>query len=92
MATNMLNLTKVENQTILTDVTRYNLSEQIRSAGDRSRRCKKRLWSCIMEKSLSEAKTKRQRLPFLYDIDQQGDVFSILHPEEPHSFLPRFVL
>ncbi len=41
MATNMLNLTKVENQTILTDVTRYNLSEQIRSAGDRSRRCKK---------------------------------------------------
>lgn len=33
MATNMLNLTKVENQTILTDVTRYNLSEQIRSAG-----------------------------------------------------------
>lgn len=42
-----------------------------------------------MEKSLSEAKTKRQRLPFLYDIDQQGDVFSILHPEEPHSFLPR---
>ena len=41
MATNMLNLTKVENQTLLTDVTRYNLSEQIRSAGDRSRRCKK---------------------------------------------------
>lgn len=31
MATNVLNLTKVENQTILTDVTRYNLSEQIRS-------------------------------------------------------------
>ena len=30
MATNMLNLTKVENQTILTDVTSYNLSEQIR--------------------------------------------------------------
>ncbi len=27
----MLNVTKVENQTILTDVTRYNLSEQIRS-------------------------------------------------------------
>lgn len=32
MATNVLNLTKVENQTILTDLTRYNLSEQIRSS------------------------------------------------------------
>ena len=32
MATSVLNLTKVENQTILTDVTRFNLSEQIRSA------------------------------------------------------------
>lgn len=31
MATNVLNLTKVENQTILTDVTQFNLSEQIRS-------------------------------------------------------------
>ena len=31
MATNVLNLTKVENQTILTGVTEYNLSEQIRS-------------------------------------------------------------
>lgn len=31
MATNVLNLTKVENQKILADVTRYNLSEQIRS-------------------------------------------------------------
>ncbi len=31
MATNVLNLTKVENQTVLTDVTRYNLSEQLRS-------------------------------------------------------------
>ena len=31
MATNVLNLTKVENQTILTDVSRFNLSEQIRS-------------------------------------------------------------
>lgn len=31
MATNMLNLTKVENQTILTNVTSFNLSEQIRS-------------------------------------------------------------
>ena len=32
MATNVLNLTKVENQSILTGVTRFNLSEQIRSA------------------------------------------------------------
>ena len=32
MATNVLNLTKVENQTILTDVTDFNLSEQIRSS------------------------------------------------------------
>jgi signal transduction histidine kinase len=32
MATNVLNLTKIENQTILTDVTTFNLSEQVRSA------------------------------------------------------------
>ena len=32
MANNVLNLTKVENQSILTDVTQFNLSEQIRSA------------------------------------------------------------
>ena len=31
MATNVLNLTKVENQKILTDITSFNLSEQIRS-------------------------------------------------------------
>ena len=31
MATNVLNLTKVENQTILTDITQFNLSEQIRA-------------------------------------------------------------
>lgn len=31
MATNVLNLTKIENQTILTDVSVFNLSEQIRS-------------------------------------------------------------
>lgn len=31
MATNVLNLTKVENHSILTDVTEYNLSEQLRS-------------------------------------------------------------
>ena len=32
MASNVLCLTKVENQTILTDVSRFNLSEQVRSA------------------------------------------------------------
>ena len=31
MATNVLNLTKVENQSILTDVAEYNLSEQLRT-------------------------------------------------------------
>ena len=31
MATNVLNMTKIENQTILTDTAIYNLSEQIRS-------------------------------------------------------------
>ena len=32
MATNVLALTKIENQTILTDVSSFNLSEQLRSA------------------------------------------------------------
>jgi signal transduction histidine kinase len=32
MATNVLNLTKFENQTILTDITSYNLSEQLRDS------------------------------------------------------------
>lgn len=32
VATNVLNLTKIENQNILTDVTKFNISEQIRSA------------------------------------------------------------
>lgn len=32
IATNVMNLTKVENQSILTNVTKFNLSEQIRSA------------------------------------------------------------
>jgi len=32
MATNVLELTKVENQAILTDVSRFNVSEQLRSA------------------------------------------------------------
>jgi len=31
MATNVLNLTKYENQTILTEIAQYNLSEQLRS-------------------------------------------------------------
>lgn len=31
MATNVLNMTKIENQTILTDVSRYDLSEQLRT-------------------------------------------------------------
>jgi signal transduction histidine kinase len=31
MATNVLDMTRIENQTILTDVTTYNLSEQLRS-------------------------------------------------------------
>lgn len=32
MATNVLNMTKVENQVILTEITEFNLSEQIRSS------------------------------------------------------------
>ena len=32
MATNVLNLTKVENQTILSDISEFNLSEQIRAS------------------------------------------------------------
>lgn len=32
MASNVLNLSRVENQTILTDLSRFNLSEQVRSA------------------------------------------------------------
>ena len=32
MATNVLHLTKIENQTILTDVTTYNVSEQLRNS------------------------------------------------------------
>ena len=31
MATNVLNMTKIDNQTILTEITTYNLSEQLRS-------------------------------------------------------------
>ena len=32
MATNILNMTKIENQEILTDITKFNLSEQVRFA------------------------------------------------------------
>lgn len=32
MATNVLNMTRVENQTILTDISKFNISEQIRGA------------------------------------------------------------
>lgn len=32
LATNVLNLTRVENQSILSDITKYNVSEQIRSS------------------------------------------------------------
>lgn len=32
MAANVLNMTKVENQTILTDISKFNLSEQLRSS------------------------------------------------------------
>lgn len=32
MATNVLNMTKIDNQTILTDISEFNLSEQIRSS------------------------------------------------------------
>lgn len=32
MATNVLNVTKIENQTILSDITKFNLSEQIRNS------------------------------------------------------------
>lgn len=49
MANNVLNLTRVENQTILTEVARFNLSEQIRGAvlllaeNGRPRTC---IWIC----------------------------------------------
>ena len=47
MATNVLNLTKVENQTILSDVSEYNLSEQIRSCILLpENKWEKKIWSC----------------------------------------------
>lgn len=54
MATNVLDMTKVENQTILTDVTRFNLSEQIRS--------------CVL--LLLEGKWKKKDIDFSIEFDE----------------------
>ena len=54
MATNVLDVTKVENQTILTDVTRFNLSEQLRS--------------CVL--MLLEGKWKAKEINFSVEFDE----------------------
>lgn len=54
MATNILDMTKVENQTILTDVTRFNLSEQLRS--------------CVL--LLLEGKWKTKEIDFSIEFDE----------------------
>lgn len=54
MATNVLDMTKVENQTILTDVTTFNLSEQLRS--------------CIL--MLLEGKWKTKEIDFSVEFDE----------------------
>lgn len=54
MATNVLDMTKVENQTILTDVTRFNLSEQLRS--------------CVL--LLLEGKWKAKEIDFSIEFDE----------------------
>ncbi len=54
MATNVLDMTKVENQTILTDLTRYNLSEQLRS--------------CVL--LLLEGKWKTKEIDFSVEFDE----------------------
>jgi len=54
MATNVLDMTKVENQTILTDVTRFNLSEQLRS--------------CVL--LLLEGKWKTKEIDFSIEFDE----------------------
>ena len=54
MATNVLNMTTVENQTILTDVTRFNLSEQLRS--------------CVL--LLLEGKWKKKEIDFSVEFDE----------------------
>ena len=54
MATNVLDMTKVENQTILTDITRFNLSEQLRS--------------CVL--MLLEGKWKSKEIDFSIEFDE----------------------
>lgn len=54
MATNVLDMTKVENQAILTDVVRFNLSEQLRS--------------CIL--MLLEGKWKAKEIDFSVEFDE----------------------
>ncbi len=54
MANNVLDLTRVENQTILTGVTRYNLSEQIRS--------------CVL--MLMEGKWRKKEMEYAVDFDE----------------------
>ena len=56
MATNVLDMTKVENQTILTDVTAFNLSEQLRS--------------CIL--MLLEGKWKTKEIDFSVEFDEHS--------------------
>lgn len=54
MATNVLDLTRVENQTILTGVTRFQLSEQIRS--------------CVL--MLMEGKWRKKEIEYAVDFDE----------------------
>lgn len=54
MATNVLDMTKVENQTILTDVTKFNLSEQIRG--------------CVL--MLLEGKWKKKDIDFSVEFEE----------------------
>ena len=54
MATNVLDMTKVENQTILTDISAFNLSEQLRS--------------CIL--MLLEGKWKAKAIDFSVEFDE----------------------
>lgn len=56
MATNVLDMTKVENQTILTDTTAFNLSEQLRS--------------CIL--MLLEGKWKAKAIDFSVEFDEHS--------------------
>ena len=66
MATNVLNMTKVENQMILTDVTHFNLSEQLRN--------------CVV--MLLEGKWKSKDIDFSVEFDEymiQGDQELLQH-------------